>query len=487
MEHTKRSTAGHFRSNNSSNDTELLLLQANNHLKRTCHFKIIFLIAEWFADLTDVFKMKNIILLSCIILLASCSKEKTDEVLLKLDQQKLEENINYDKIVFYKFAKIAIRSNAVLDTNNVDYQKFSSQTRNIVNTMHQLDTNKKSISVIEALQLYNDYRKVKNLVKETDEDIFPGLIQGFNVLYGAPKVDLNTLDPKEKIRIQNIEHAILSMAVLTTRDLGQPFALYECSKTQPELLDDSEIKTLLEFVRGFLFFGNNLFYLSEDGLSRNIKWLDKNENIPLPYTKAFFGWRNLSDDQTHTAFHGMNYLFRGFDRMRMERKIDEERSLEDFDFFVKDMNKLGLESELVWMVDAYLNIKREKPEKAVPALEKLKTSPLFSDSEREAIQKTIDYVKGRESDAALNGVYDKAFMAKLASKYMISVLAKIDWEKVLRENNVPHTKEIFAGINKFKALSNSVSQYTQPSTIENGKKEITKKGSELLDKAKSLW
>jgi len=431
--------------------------------------------------------MKNLVLLICAILFSACSNEKTDEVLLALDKLKLEENINYDKIIFYKFAKIAVRSNAVLDTNMAEYQKFSSKTQNILATMHQLDTNKKSISVVEALQLYSDYRKVKNLVKETDEDVFPGIIEGFNVLYGAPKIDLKTVDPKEKVRYQNIEHAILSMAVLTTRDLGQPFALYECSKTQPELLKDSEIKTLLEFVRGFLFFGNNLFYLSEDGLSRNIKWLDKNEKIPLPYTKAFFGWRNLSDEQTHTAFHGMNYLFRGFDRMRMERKIDEERSLEDFDLFVKDMNKLGLQNELVWIVDAYLNLKRENPEKAIPALEKLITSPLFSDNEREAIQKTIDYVKERESDAALKGVYDKAFMAKLVSKYMISVLAKIDWEKVMQENNVPHTKEIFAGINKFKVMSNSVSRYTQPSTIENGKNEITKKGSELLKKAKSVW
>lgn len=431
--------------------------------------------------------MKNLVLLICAILFSACSNEKTDEVLLALDKQKLEENINYDKIIFYKFAKIAVRSNAVLDTNMAEYQKFSSKTQNILATMHQLDTNKKSISVVEALQLYSDYRKVKNLVKETDEDVFPGLIEGFNVLYGAPKIDLKTVDKKEKVRYQNIEHAILSMAVLTTRDLGQPFALYECSKTQPELLKDSEIKTLLEFVRGFLFFGNNLFYLSEDGLSRNIKWLDKNEKIPLPYTKAFFGWRNLSDEQTHTAFHGMNYLFRGFDRMRMERKIDEERSLEDFDLFVKDMNKLGLQNELVWIVDAYLNLKRENPEKAIPALEKLITSPLFSDNEREAIQQTIDYVKERESDEALKGVYDKAFMAKLVSKYMISVLAKIDWEKVMQENNVPHTKEIFAGINKFKVMSNSVSRYTQPSTIENGKNEITKKGSELLKKAKSVW
>ena len=434
------------------------------------------------------FKMKNVNLILCLItLLSACSGEKTDEALLKLDQLKLEENINYDKIVFYKFAKIAIRSNAVLDTNMAAYQEFSAKNRNILNTITQIDTTKKSISVMEALQMYNDYRKVKNLVKTTDEDVFPGLIEGFNVLYGAPKVDLTKVDPVSKVRQQNIEHAILSMAVLTTRDLGQPFALYECSKTQPELLDDSEIKTLLEFVRGFLFFGNNLFYLSEDGLSRNIKWLDQHENIALPYTKAFFGWRNLSDQQTHTAFHSLNYLFRGFDRMRMERKVDEERSLEDFDYFLKDMDKLGIQSELVWLVDAYLNLKREKPEKAVPALEKLKKSPLFSNSEREAIQKTIDYVKERESDAALKSVYDKAFMAKLASKYMISIIAKVDWEKVMKEHNVPHTNEIFAGLNKFKAMSNSVSQYTQASTIETGKKELTQKGTDLINGAKDLF
>jgi len=432
--------------------------------------------------------MKYLPLLICAILLIGCLKEKTDKILLALDKKKLEENINYDKIVFYKFLKIAVRSSAVEDTTAADYQKFAKQTRSIVSTMNKLDTNnKESISVMDALRLYKEYRSVKNFVKTTDEDIFPSLVDGFTTIYGDEKPNQNLVSKTDKVYYQNIEHAILSMAVLTTRDLGQPFALYECSKTQPELLDDSEIKTLLEFVRGFLFFGNNLFYLSEDGLSRNIKWLHKNENIPLPYTKAFFGWRNLGDQQTHTAFSGMNYLFRGFDRMRMERKVDEERSLEDFDSFLKEMNKLGLQSELVWLVDAYLNLKRENPEKSIPALEKLKASPLFSASEREAIQKTIDYVKERKPDAALKGVYDKAFMAKLASKYMISVLAKIDWEKVMKENNVPHTKEIFGGINKFKAISNSVSRYTQPPAIENGKTKITKKGNELLDGAKNLF
>lgn len=432
--------------------------------------------------------MKHLIFLICILILLGCSKTKTDEALLLIDKQKLEENINYDKILFYKFAKIAIRSNAISDTSMPEYQLFAMQTESILKTMSPRDTLKKSMSAMEALKLYNDYQKIKTLVKNTDEDVFPTLLQGFNVLYGhAPKVDLKAMDATQRKETQNIEHAILSMAVLATRELGQPFALYECAKTQPELLKDSEIKTLLEFVRGFLFFSNNLFYLSEDGLSRNIKWLDKNSKIPLPYTKAFFGWRNLNDEQTHIAYHGLNYLFRGLDRMRMKRKVDEERSLEDFDLFLKDMNKIGLQNELVWIIDAYLNLKRENPSKAIPPLEHLKNSAMFSQSERHAIEKTITYVQNRENDAALSGVYDKAFMAKLAAKYMFSVITKIDWESVMQKHQVPHTKEIFNGIKRFKVICNTVDQYTQASTIENGKKEITKKGTELIDKAKSLW
>ena len=172
--------------------------------------------------------------------------------------------------------------------------------------------------------------------------------------------------------------------------------------------------------------------------------------------------------------------------MRMERKIDEERSLEDFEAFLNDMNKLGIQNELVWGITAYLNLKKERPEQSLPALEKLSKSSLFSNSEREALQQTIVYVKDRNAEKALTGVYDKAFMGKIATKYMIAVLSKIDWEKLMKQQGVPYTEEVFAGIGKFKALSNSVSEYTQPSTIEKGKKEIGKKGSELLEKAKGF-
>ena len=430
-------------------------------------------------------KIKRLIFLFLPLVITSCGGEKTDQIMLELDQIKLNENLNYDKIIFYKYAKLAIRSAAVQDTTLPAYQKFSKQAKSTLHTLKAIDSDsKEEISVFEALKLYQEYRSVENFVKETDEDVFPTLIDGIIAMKTGQKAAKSFYPGNDKINNQNIEHAALSVAVLTTRDLGQPIALYECSKTEPAKLPDCEVKTLLEFIRGFLFFSNNLYYLSEDGLTRNIKWLDKNEQIPLPYTKSFFGWSNLNDEQTHLAFHGMNYLFRGFDRMHMTRKIDEERSLEDFDFFLKDMNTLGLQNELTLAIDIYLNLKRDHPEKAIVALEKLKKSKLLSEDEREAIQKTIDYQKKQDAEGALKDVYNKAFLAKIGTNYIVAILAKIDWEKVMKTNNVPHTKQIVSGIQKVKQLSQAMSSYI--TKAKGGTKTLQETGGSLLDQAKGF-
>jgi len=433
--------------------------------------------------------MKNkLLLLVLLISLAGCSKKDSDEYLLALDKEKLTESLNYDRIFFYKFAKIALRSSAVRDTTLPEYQLFANRTKNVVNSFSEATTSgDKDISVTEAILMYKDYRAVSKLVKETDEDIFPTVVEAINANYADKVSPIVYLIGESKLYNENVEHAILSMIVLGTKDLGKDFALYECSKTQPEKLKDSEEKTLLEFIRGVLFFSHKLHYLSEDGISRNITWLDKHTDIPLPYTKAFFGWRNFNDEQTRMAFLSMNYLFRGFDRLMMERDIDQERALEDFESFLKKANELGVENETVWAIESFLYLKKGKPEKALPALRKLKASPLCSASEQKSIQESIDYIESRDGDATLSGAYDKFFIAKIVTKYTFSVLAKINWEQVMTEKKVPHTAELFTTIDRFKEMSEAVSGYMSPAIVETGKKSIIKQGTDVMDKAKGLF
>jgi len=328
---------------------------------------------------------------------------------------------------------------------------------------------------------------MEDFIIQTDEDIFPTLIDAFNVTYGdSLSKQRKYLKGEDKVYVQNIEHSVLSAIVILSKDLGKEVALYECSKTHPNLLPDSEIKILLQYFRGFLFFEKGLYYLSEDEISRNIDWLNNNKEVELPYTRDMFRWGNLNNEQTHIGFHALNHLFRGFDRLMMKREIDEKRALEDFEMFLKDAKKIGLDNEIVWSVETYLYLKNEENEKAIIALTKLKTNNLLSFNDKEKIDESIEYVKNRKPGEVFNGIYVKYFLSKIATKYMFSILAKVDWEKVMIEQNVPHTKEIFKTVDNFKNLIEKLEKYSSTESLKENGENLKNKGQSLWNKAKEL-
>lgn len=433
--------------------------------------------------------MKNIISALLLVLIFSCSgKNKTDKKLLENDKKELVENLNSYKVVTYKFGKILIRASAEKNTISPEFQSFKSDFDRIFNKVVKYDLeNSESLSVLDYISIYRDYKNMEEFIMEADEDIFPTLIDAFNMTYGdSISKQREYLKGKDKVYVQNIEHSILSAIVVLSKDLGKEVSLYECSKTHPELLPNSEIKTLLQYFRGFLFFEKGLYYLSEDEISRNIDWLNNNKEVDLPYTRAMFQWGNLNNEQTHLGFHSLNHLFRGFDRLMMEREIDEKRALEDFEMFLKDAKEIGLVNEIVWSIETYLYLKNEESEKAIAALSKLKTSKLLSYGDKEKIDESIEYVKNRKSGEVLNGFYDKYFLSKIATKYMFSILSQVDWEKVMKEQNVPHTEEIFKTIDNLKGFIENLNKHANTESLKETGEEIKEKGKSLWNKAKEL-
>lgn len=432
--------------------------------------------------------MKYIILLLLTLTISCSDKNKTDNELLEKDKIELKENLDSYKVATYKFGKILIRASAEKDTVSTEFQSFKSDLDRIFNKVVKYDIeNPESLSLLDYISIYRDYKKMEKFIMKTDEDIFPTLTDAFNVVYGdsiSNKREYYT--GKEKEYIQNIEHSVLSAIVILSKDLGKEVSLYECSKTNPELLPDSEIKTLLQYFRGFLFFEKGLYYLSEDEISRNINWLNNNKNVDLPYTRVFFQWGNLNNEETHIGFHSLNHLFRGFDRLMMEREIDEERALQDFEIFLKDANEIGLDNEIIWSIETYLYLKNEENEKAVASLTKLKTSNLLSSDDKERIGESIEYVKDRKSGEVLNGFYDKYFLSKIATKYMFSILSNVDWEKVMKEQNVPHTDEIFKTIENLKDFIENLKKYSSTESLKKTGKDIKNKGESLWNKTKEL-
>ncbi|MFT7898488.1 short-chain dehydrogenase [Tenacibaculum ascidiaceicola] len=426
--------------------------------------------------------LKHIPLLLSFFLITSCfNKEKTDEELLEKDKIELKENLDSYKITTYKFGKILIRSSAEKDTISTEFLSFKKDLDKIFNKVVKYDVkNPENLSLLDYILIYRDYKKMEDFIMKTNEDVFPTLVDAFNVIYGdSISKKREYYKGKEKEYVQNIEHAILSAVVILSKDLGKEVSLYECTKTNPELLPDSEIKTLLQYFRGFLFFEKGLYYLSEDEISRNINWLNNNKNVDLPYTRAFFQWGNLDNESTHLGLHSLNHLFRGFDRLMMDREIDEKRALEDFEAFLKDANKIGLNNVITWSIETYLYLKNEENEKAIATLTKLKTSTLLSSEDKKRIDESIEYVKNREPGKVLNGFYDKFFLSKIATKYMYVILSKVDWEKVMKKQNVPHTDEIFKTIDNLKSFIDNLKKYGSTEELKNKGKSLWSKTKEL--------
>ena len=302
--------------------------------------------------ISKFFNVKNIILVVLILVTFSCSDEKTDEELLEIDKKELAKHLESYKVSSYKFGKILIRASAEKNNVSPEFQSFKSDLDRIFNKVVKYDIDKpESLSVLDYIAIYRDYKEMEDFINRTDEDVFPTLIDAFNVAYGDSISKKRAyFKGEEKLQVQNVEHSVLSAIVILSKDLGKEISLYECYKTKPELLPDSEIKTLLQYFRGFLFFEKGFYYLSEDEISRNIDWLNSNKGVDLPYTRAVFQWGNLNNEETHIGIHALNHLFRGFDRLMMERDIDEERALEDFEVFINDAKKIGLDNEIVWAV-----------------------------------------------------------------------------------------------------------------------------------------
>jgi len=419
--------------------------------------------------------MKRALAIFLSLSLWACSSEKkTDEDLREKDRQALLDHLDTHNVALYKLAKVAVRSSAAPDQLPPELQAVSADLKHLSDAI--LDYGKTAPSERSAwdhLGLLRNYSKLRALINSTDEDLFPTLTDIIALQQSdSTGIPYTLLSGEEKLRTQNSEHTIMSAFALLLKGLGKDVALYECAKTDPDKLEDSELKSLLQFYRGFLFFEKQLHYLSEAEFTRNINWLDMDQDVELPFVRILFQWPGADDRSTHIAFHGMNHLVRGYDRLMMGRDVDEERALQDFDVFLADAKVLGLDNELIWSVEAYLSLKREDQEKAIAALTKLRSSELLSADEHTQLDASIAYVRDREPGKALNGLYDKVFLGKIVSKYLLSVLAKVDWRKLMIEQDVPNAGAMFDALDGLHEFLLNAEKYTGSKGVDAAKEGV---------------
>lgn len=423
---------------------------------------------------------ENLIYIVLTLLLTTCSEEKTDQQLLDEDRQTLQEALKRDKVLMYKLIKLTVRDHF---TQKSEIPATNTLLKAVNYSLDQINdgSSEVDISWTEWLQAYQEYNSLKSYVIQEDEDQYPTVLENLVAFYThqayVPKEDqANPLFPGYTT---DIEHSILSFVALPTKQLGKEIALYEASQTNTENLTDGSWKAGFLTQRGIIYSLEGLYYLSEAEITQSISWLEAHPNAAFPFIRVIYNNQPLPDRDTWLGLHAANHLYRGIDRMLMERQVDNDRAIGDFEVFLSDCNQLGWNDELIWIVQTYVGLKQKDHASAIAALERLRTSSLFSSSEQEAIDEAIAYLRENDEDGALKDVYDQVFMAKLITKYILHKLSEVDWDRVLRDNNVPEAEKIIAFNEFIKKQGDTLDDLT---SID----DLKEKGKEWYEKAKEV-
>ncbi|AEA43025.1 hypothetical protein [Fluviicola taffensis] len=429
--------------------------------------------------------MKKLLYLSLVFLLTACSSEKTDEELLELDRVALNENLISGKVVPYKFVKLMIRGYASEGTKSPKFKVFKKDSDKLVQKMMKLN-HADDLSVKDYWAMYQIYDQMDEFVTQTDEDEFPVILDAFRKFWDGTK-SANYFKGKDKAEQEAREHAFLTVLAMASSSLGSEIALYECAETDIELLPDSELKSNLRFLRGFVFMQKGLYYLSENEYTNNLEWLKKNTDIDLRYTMNSMQIGTFDKKQSYVGYRAMNHVYRGMDRLMMERDIDHERALEDFEQVLKDCKTLKIDNELVWTIDVYVQLEKGNTDKAIISLHKLKKSKLLTDDDKALIDECIEYLKKEDSETALKEVYDKVFMLRIASSFTYNRLKDVNTKKILKNSKVPNASKI---AEKTEVLENAVGQidsFKNGETLKEATKKAGEEGESLLNEAKELF
>lgn len=428
-----------------------------------------------FVCMSVIFLFGN---LSCFL-----KKENPLEKERKELNKKLEDNT---ALTIYRGAKISLRSIPAdkniksldslygsMEKKQISGQNIQKYTVYLISTLLKASDTTKTITIAEGLELMNAYSKLKEELKNTDEDSFPTLMEillYINSLNGTENKDLI-----KTLKWNNSkEHLVLAAVLMAAKQLPETMQLYELSKLDIDKLEKTEIKPISGMLKGIVYMQNKWNYLSEEVLTQSINSLE-NDNIQFEYSSfpvLFEGSKVETKEAQKTQLHALACSLRGFVRTKMDDDDKKELAVSDFEMFIADANKLGADNELVWFAGAYVAINKEDNKQAIAYLDKLQNSSYFTDNEKEAIKDVKAYLADRKEDKALNVIYDKLFIGKLVTGYLYNYFVEIDWYKAI--NQTEAGKQMFELPTLIDSEYKKIENEMDPSKLQEKGKEMIK-------------
>lgn len=362
--------------------------------------------------------LRTIPLAAVFLFFISCGGSKEDPLLIeKAAMEKLQAE---NKVEFYRAFKTALRSYAVDSTQPGFAEARTALLGAAGNALHVMDSaSAAKTNILEMAANAKALYDAKDVLLKTDEDSLPTILENMYSIAGK------ALNSSEGLQLfstfsEDEEHLFLGATYYVSHKVPPAFMLYEIYRVHDDRLRSTEMRIGSKLLKSIAWIENDWPYHAELASTEYIALFDKEKNYllttPLP---AIDTSSNPSPETSWHQWRAIGFALRGVAHMKMEDKEKQELMYEDFDAFMKDAEAGGLDNELTWSIGAIVAVKKEDKEKALGYLGKLENSKVLSSEEKQAAREIKVYVEQRNNESALNTIYDKLAIARIAGAYAV--------------------------------------------------------------------
>lgn len=350
------------------------------------------------------------------------------ETPIERERRELQELTESVETVLYRGLKVTLRSAPVdpavaVDPSAGEIRRLTAAVFARMLRPGGAQDDQPTLAPQDYVALARDFYELRGELRETDEDDYPTVLQQCLTAGGDPR-SANALLPWYG---PDWEHLVFATLWAGSQAAPRPFVLYELSQLEPANIDVVGVRLLSRLLRAGTFFQYHWPNLADEALTGYLDDLEGHGDELRAFVEMMVPGAN-DPTMVHAQWHLPAVLLRGLVRLDLER---EDEALVDLEAGLADAQTLGLEDEGVWLIGAYVGIRREDPERALKNLRALEHSDMLGDDERQLVRDTIAALEDRDPDAALRKVTDKLLVARIVGGYLLRTMTTIDWHHEL--------------------------------------------------------
>jgi len=367
-----------------------------------------------------------------VALLATACGYFSCESPIERERRELQEAAETTEAVLYRGLKVTLRS-APLDGSaptDASSTKIRQLTASVFSRLLREDGGGQAVELTAAdyVVLAKELYELRDELRAADEDAYPTLLHQIVVASGDDPATVAALAWYDAAW----EHLVLALLWTGSQKAPPGFVIHELGELDPDGLEPDGVRVAARLLRSLAFYQYHWPWLADEELTAYLADLEASRTEVIAFTRTFAAAPpDATDEFVVAQWHAPGVLLRGI--VRLEKELDDE-ALDDLDAFLVDAETLGLDDEGVWLVGAYVGIRREDSERALTNLRKLEASPMLDDDARALVRESIAALEKRDPESAFNGLTDKILVAKIAGGYLLRVLAKVNWREQLQRS-----------------------------------------------------